>query len=204
MVKTFTIKSRRRHAYRVNYEEELNEEQLKVVMAEGGPMLVIAGAGSGKTRTLTYRVSRLIEDGTAFMTRGCTDENGEGEDGDGVLRAWEIVQDLRLDADLVTLAACDTARGDEVGGEGVMGLAWAFQYAGARAQLGSLWRVPDRSTCLLMRRFYAALDETREPDEALRRARSSLAGPPGGGSRAGDLRHPYHWAGFTVLGDAFR
>ena len=49
--------------YRVRYEDELNGEQLEVVMAGEGPMLVIAGAGSGKTRTLTYRVSRLIEDG---------------------------------------------------------------------------------------------------------------------------------------------
>src|SRR5947209_20206469 len=50
-------------AYRVRYEEELNPEQLEVVMAGNGPLLVIAGAGSGKTRALTYRVSRLIEDG---------------------------------------------------------------------------------------------------------------------------------------------
>ncbi|MGZ8779331.1 MAG: ATP-dependent helicase, partial [Thermoanaerobaculia bacterium] len=49
--------------YKVAYEEQLNREQLEVVMAGEGPMLVIAGAGSGKTRTLTYRVSRLIEDG---------------------------------------------------------------------------------------------------------------------------------------------
>jgi DNA helicase II / ATP-dependent DNA helicase PcrA len=49
--------------YRVAYEDQLNAEQLEVVMAGDGPMLVIAGAGSGKTRTLTYRVSRLIEDG---------------------------------------------------------------------------------------------------------------------------------------------
>ena len=49
--------------YRVKYEDQLNAEQLEVVMAGEGPMLVIAGAGSGKTRTLTYRVSRLIEDG---------------------------------------------------------------------------------------------------------------------------------------------
>ena len=53
----------RAKAYKVRYEDELNAEQLEVVMAAGGPMLVIAGAGSGKTRTLTYRVSRLIEDG---------------------------------------------------------------------------------------------------------------------------------------------
>jgi len=50
--------------YKINYEGELNDEQLKVVMHPGGPMLVIAGAGSGKTRTLTYRVARLLEDGT--------------------------------------------------------------------------------------------------------------------------------------------
>src|SRR5438067_8705921 len=49
--------------YRVKYEDELNAEQLEVVMAGDGPLLVIAGAGSGKTRALTYRVSRLIEDG---------------------------------------------------------------------------------------------------------------------------------------------
>lgn len=47
----------------IDYEGELNEEQLRVVMEEGGPLLVIAGAGSGKTRTLTYRVARLIESG---------------------------------------------------------------------------------------------------------------------------------------------
>ncbi len=48
---------------RVRYEDELNPEQLEVVMHPGGPMLVLAGAGTGKTRTLVYRVCRLIEDG---------------------------------------------------------------------------------------------------------------------------------------------
>ena len=50
--------------FTVNYQEELNPEQLEVVMGGDGPLLVIAGAGSGKTRTLTYRVARLIESGT--------------------------------------------------------------------------------------------------------------------------------------------
>jgi DNA helicase II / ATP-dependent DNA helicase PcrA len=47
----------------LDYEKELNEEQLQVVMAEDGPILVIAGAGSGKTRVVTYRVARLLERG---------------------------------------------------------------------------------------------------------------------------------------------
>src|SRR5436189_3745308 len=64
-VRRYTLKTRVKAAktYRVKYDEELNAEQLEVVMAGSGPLLVIAGAGSGKTRTLTYRVSRLIEDG---------------------------------------------------------------------------------------------------------------------------------------------
>ena len=48
----------------IDYKKDLNPEQYRVVTAQGGPVLVIAGAGSGKTRTLTYRVARLIETGT--------------------------------------------------------------------------------------------------------------------------------------------
>lgn len=50
--------------YKVDYEGELNPAQLSAVTSKEGPILVIAGAGSGKTKTLTYRVARLIEDGT--------------------------------------------------------------------------------------------------------------------------------------------
>ncbi len=50
--------------YKVNYESDLNDAQLEAVKSTDGPILVIAGAGSGKTKTLTYRVARLIEDGT--------------------------------------------------------------------------------------------------------------------------------------------
>jgi DNA helicase II / ATP-dependent DNA helicase PcrA len=53
----------RAKTYRVDYDRELNDEQRDVVLAGGGPILVIAGAGSGKTRTLVYRVARLIESG---------------------------------------------------------------------------------------------------------------------------------------------
>ncbi len=50
---------------RIEFEKELNEEQLNVVLSKGGPSLVIAGAGSGKTRTLIYRVAKLVEEGVS-------------------------------------------------------------------------------------------------------------------------------------------
>ena len=51
--------------YSVDYEDQLNKNQLKAVIKKEGAVLVIAGAGSGKTKTLTYRVARLIEDGVS-------------------------------------------------------------------------------------------------------------------------------------------
>ena len=62
---------------------------------------------------------------------GATPENG-------LLQAWEIVERVRLDTDLVTLSACRSADGPERAGEGTMGLVRAFQYAGARSVLASL------------------------------------------------------------------
>lgn len=64
MARTYVLdEAPRQVAWRIPYEERLNDEQLRVVQAPGGKLLVLAGAGSGKTRTLTYRVARLIESG---------------------------------------------------------------------------------------------------------------------------------------------
>ncbi len=66
--KLAAVDSQGLHRRIVSYEDELNPEQLQVAMHPGGPMLVLAGAGSGKTRTLVYRVCRLIEDGVPAAT----------------------------------------------------------------------------------------------------------------------------------------
>ncbi len=123
-----------------------------------------------------------------------------GEDGgeDGLLHAWEIFEQLRLDADLVTLSACDSALGRGAAGEGLIGLARAFQHAGARSILASLWPVSDRSTAELMRRFYAALAAGRPKDEALAEAQRAFAAGEGVDPA---LAHPFYWAAFELIGD---
>ncbi len=121
-----------------------------------------------------------------------------GDEENGLLQAWEIFEQLRLDADLVTLSACDTALGKDAAGEGLIGLTRAFQYAGARSVIAALWPVSDRSTAELMARFYAALARGRPKDEALAEAQRSFA--RGEGVDAA-LRHPFHWAAFELNGD---
>ncbi|HEY2293402.1 MAG TPA: CHAT domain-containing tetratricopeptide repeat protein, partial [Thermoanaerobaculia bacterium] len=120
------------------------------------------------------------------------DERGRPQN--GFLRAYEIYR-LRLPADLVVLSACETALGKDVRGEGVVGLARAFLYAGTQRVLVSLWPLEDKATAELMRRFYEGLFRRGlPPAEALRQAQTALR------SQAG-RQAPYYWAGFVLLGD---
>jgi CHAT domain-containing protein len=120
---------------------------------------------------------------------------GPGSQENGLLQAWEIFEQVRLDADLVTLSACETGLGRDAAGEGLIGLTRAFQYAGARSVLASLWAVSDRSTAELMERFYTLLRAGRPKDAALAEAQRELI------NSGGPFAHPYHWAAFELTGD---
>jgi CHAT domain-containing protein len=76
---------------------------------------------------------------------------------DGRLSVREIQRGWDLKAELVTLSACETALGRNLGGEGFVGFTQALLMSGTRSVCLSLWKVDDRSTALLMRRFYADL-----------------------------------------------
>jgi CHAT domain-containing protein len=113
----------------------------------------------------------------------------------GLLQVWEVFEQVRLDADLVTLSACETGLGMEVSGEGLIGLTRAFQFAGARSVVASLWSVADESTADLMTRFYSELRAGKSKDEALRSAQlGAIRGQTA-------YSHPFHWAAFQLFGD---
>ena len=112
---------------------------------------------------------------------------------DGLLQVYEIFN-LKLNADLVVLSACETGLGKQVKGEGLVGLTHAFFYAGTPSILVSLWKVQDRSTAELMVNFYQQLDRGKDKAEALRLAKLHLI-------QRNRYAHPYYWAPFVLTGD---
>ncbi|MFQ6094328.1 MAG: CHAT domain-containing protein, partial [bacterium] len=111
---------------------------------------------------------------------------------DGFLEAHEIFN-LRLNADLVVLSACETGLGELSAGEGLIGLTRAFMYAGAPSVVVSLWTV-DGSTCRLMKGFYLNLKNGMTKAEALRQAKIELIGTREEGI---SYAHPFLWAPFV-------
>ncbi|MET0555231.1 MAG: CHAT domain-containing protein, partial [Vicinamibacteria bacterium] len=169
-------------ASRAYVGREATEERAKGVGADAS-LLHFACHGFADERS-------PLDSGLALSVPGAW---REGHD-NGLLQAWEVFEQVRIDADLVTLSACGTALGKEVSGEGILGLTRAFQYAGARSVLASLWAVNDDSTADLMRRFYGHLKRGRSKDHALRAAQLELI-------RGGAFAHPGRWAAFTLIGD---
>jgi CHAT domain-containing protein len=122
---------------------------------------------------------------------------------DGLLEAWEMMN-LNLDADMVVLSACETARGRVGAGEGVIGMSWALFIAGSPTTVVSQWKVDAASTTELMLEFHRRLNPAAagrarpsgSKSEALRQAALRLLKSP-------QYRHPFYWAGFVIVGDAW-
>jgi CHAT domain-containing protein len=120
------------------------------------------------------------------------DEQGKPQDG---FLSLNQIYNLNLPADLVFLSACQTAKGKEVKGEGIIGLTRAFMYAGAPRVVASLWKVDDAATAEIAKRFYrGVLKEGLRPSAALQAAQLEM-------SRHKLWSAPYYWAGFVLQGE---
>ncbi|NNE65395.1 MAG: CHAT domain-containing protein [Pyrinomonadaceae bacterium] len=109
---------------------------------------------------------------------------------DGFLTVEDISKS-RLNADLVTLSACETGLSRIYAGEEILGLSRGFIGAGARNVVMSLWTVNDASTVELMKEFYAEYNDHRNPLKALRVAQRQLISHG---------YHPYYWSPFVIIG----
>ena len=108
---------------------------------------------------------------------------------------WMAVQDvydLDLNASLVTLSACETGLGHDMGGDELVGLVRGFLHAGAKSLLVSLWMVDDKAMTDLMVRFYTYLLTGKPKSQVLRQAQLELLK---------EYEHPYYWAPMVLIGN---
>ncbi|MGB2868658.1 MAG: CHAT domain-containing tetratricopeptide repeat protein [Bacteroidota bacterium] len=111
---------------------------------------------------------------------------------DGVLYAGEVYN-LKLNADLVVLSACESGLGKVAKGEGILGLTRGFLYAGAKNLLVSLWQVADKSTADLMVEFYRNVLKGQSLPSALRNAKLTMI-------KEKKFAHPVEWSPFVLMG----
>jgi tetratricopeptide (TPR) repeat protein len=167
---------------------------LKATGFEANRKLVASGE-LGRYRIVHFATHGLINSEhpeLSGLVLSLVDENGKPQD--GFLRMHEIYN-LRLPAELVVLSACQTALGQEIKGEGLVGLTRGFMYAGAERVVASLWQVDDQATAQLMQFFYRGMfKENLRPAAALRAAQIEM-------SRSSRWSEPYYWAGFVMQGE---
>jgi CHAT domain-containing protein len=146
----------------------------------------LAGFGSSE-ESASLALAPLLRSGVALAGAarkseylGAGAETGLPDREDGILTAEEVqALDLR-GTELVVLSACETGLGVGEYGQGVLGLERAFQAAGARAVVASLWKVDDAATTVLMEQFYTNLWSKKMPKlEALRQAQLTVLNNPG-------------------------
>jgi CHAT domain-containing protein/Tfp pilus assembly protein PilF len=171
------------------------EPQRFTAMGFDATRAVAIGGELARYRMIHFATHGLIDSQKpelSMLVLSLVDEKGEPQN--GFLRLHDIYN-LELRADLVVLSACRTALGQEIRGEGLVGLTRGFMYAGAARVLASLWSVDDRATSVLMERFYRhMISGHRSPAAALREAQVEMSRDP-------RWRAPYYWAGFSLQGE---
>ncbi|HKS23699.1 MAG TPA: CHAT domain-containing tetratricopeptide repeat protein [Thermoanaerobaculia bacterium] len=153
---------------------------------------------AGRYRVLHFATHGVFNDSTPMYSHIALARAADEPD-DGLLEAREIA-DLDLNADLVVLAGCDTARGHMLYGEGIVGMSWAFLAAGCPRTVVTQWKVGSASASELMIDFHRRLAHGRLSGravaESLRGAQLQMLGESA-------RKHPFYWAGFIVMGDGW-
>jgi CHAT domain-containing protein len=112
---------------------------------------------------------------------------------DGLLKMSDILS-LKMNADVVALTACQSGLGKEQSGEGVMSMGRAFQYAGAKSVLMSLWEVEEKSAVTLAENFFRYRKEGKTKLDSLKSARDDI--------RNAGYKHPFFWSAFILVGES--
>lgn len=163
------------------YQKEANEEAFKTLVARYSIIhLAMHGLLNSKHPELSCLAFSLGSDSTKY---------------DDFLYAHEIAN-LKMNADLVVLSACETGYGKFEGGEGVMSLARSFMYAGIPSLVVSLWQVNDNATAIIMESLYQSIAQGMTKAAALRQAKLDYLTQKSGGIAS----HPNFWAAFIHLG----
>ena len=157
-----------------------------------------AADGTSSASSAATRENPLLLSGLVFAGANHRDAAGPNED-DGILTAQEIATLDLQGTEWAVLSACDTGAGEIRGGEGVFGLRRAFQLAGARTVIMSLWPVEDEATRLWMTALYRhRFVEGKSTAASVNGASLELLQQ----RRArGESTHPFYWAGFIAAGD---
>ncbi len=172
-----------------------SREEVKAIRIPAKKILVDGGAklASFRRESPNYRILHLS-----------THAQGTGLEApphiefiDSTLYLPEIYA-LSLQADLVTLSACETGLGRLAEGEGVMSLSRGFTFAGAASLIASLWTVNEASTAQLFARFYEALAVGTPKSEALQQTKLDYLEDP---NIPAFQKSPYYWAGFVYYGN---
>ncbi len=144
---------------------------------------------------IAYVENTLARSGLAFTYANQGIKGTKQADGsDGILTALEVI-DLNLEGtELVTLSACETGVGEISVGEGVYSLNRAFQEAGAKAVLSTLWKISDEGTNLFMQKFYQQFLNNKSAQQALHETQEAF-------KNSEEWKDPFYWAAFVMTGE---
>ena len=176
-------------------EDNLPDSALLIASAFDATRELVRAGNLSDFRVLHFATHGLVDaEDPALVGLVLSLVDPHGRNWDGLLRPRDLYQ-INLSADLVVLSACKTGLGQEVRGEGIVGLADGFFASGASLLVVSLWEVDDEATSELMAAFYEGLLEERlSPVAALRQARSALKRDP-------RWQSPAYWSAFVPIGD---